>query len=112
MQRARTVVVSYPDSTFIEAMVIGVPTIGFWDPEIWQMRDDAAPFFDKLAAAGVVHATPEDAAARLGQIEDDPDWWQAREVQDARLEFIDRFGRSHGWLGEWTALLRDLADRA
>ena len=85
MRRARTVVVSYPDSTFIEAMVIGVPTIGFWDPEIWQMRDDAAPFFDALAAAGVVCATPEDAAARLEQIEDDPGWWQAREVQDARL---------------------------
>src|SRR5690606_33519411 len=41
MRRSRVAVISYPDTPFIEAMAIGVPTIGLWNPELWEMRDDA-----------------------------------------------------------------------
>ena len=49
---------TYPDTPFIEAMAIGVPTIGLWDPGLWEMRADAAPHFDRLERLGVVHSDP------------------------------------------------------
>ena len=37
---------AHRDTPFIEATTIGVPTIGLWDPGLWEMRADAAPHFD------------------------------------------------------------------
>ena len=48
MAKARLVVVPYADTPFIESMVMGAPTVGLWDPELWELRDDARPAFDAL----------------------------------------------------------------
>ncbi len=109
MRRARVAVVSYPDTPFIEAMVIGVPAIGLWDPDLWEMRPDAAPYFDRLAEAGVVHSDPAAAAAKVDEVYERADtWWSGAEIQRARLEFLERFARGPGWRPHWVRILREL----
>jgi putative transferase (TIGR04331 family) len=110
MCRARVAVVAYPDTPFIEAMVLGVPTIGLWDPALWEMRPDAVVQFDRLQELGVVHDDPVAAARQLDAIYDDPArWWHAQDVRDVRRAFLQRFAMPGDWRAAWTRMLRELA---
>lgn len=110
MQRARLAVVAYPDTPFLEALAIGVPCIGVWNPDHWHLRRDAAPHMERLEGVGIVHRDPAVAAALVDEIADDPSsWWGDRDRQAARSAFLDRFAQTTGWLESWTAALTDLA---
>jgi putative transferase (TIGR04331 family) len=92
MTHARLAVISYPDTPFIEAMLLGVPTIGLWPGWLWELRDDAREPFELLAAAGVVFDDPAAAAAQLDGVAADPArWWRSEQVQAARRAFLARF---------------------
>ena len=109
MRSARLAVVSYPDTPFIEAMLIGVPTVGLWDPQRWDMRGDAAPHFERLERLGVIHSDPERCAAKVREVYDSADaWWGRPEIAAARTAFLDRFARAGDWRAEWTATLREM----
>ena len=109
MARSRLVVVPYADTPFIEAMVMGAPTIGLWDPELWELRDDARPAFEALERAGVIQRDPEAAAAHVDAVYADPlAWWDSPETRAARDIFIERFAAPGDWLAEWTAYIRAL----
>jgi putative transferase (TIGR04331 family) len=102
------VVVTYPDTTFIEAMVMNSPTIGLWNPDHFEMAADAAPYFDAFVKQGVVYSDPVSAARQLERVYDSAgDWWAAERIQSARRDFIGRFGRSGNWIREWGALLNE-----
>ena len=110
LRRAAVAVVSYPETPFIEAMAIGVPTIGIWNPEHWRMRADAQPLMDKLEQVGVVQRDPVKAAELVERIAADPRrWWREPERQAARAAFLARFAQSSGWLEGWRAALEELA---
>jgi len=106
MRSSRMAVLAYPDTPFVEAMAIGVPTVGLWNPERWELRPEAADVFGALAAAGVVHHDPASAAAHVESVWTAPAaWWDSAEVAAARALFLDRFGRGSGWLEGWAAAL-------
>ena len=66
----------------------------FWNPNHWELRDDAIPYFGRLKEAGVFHETPESAAAKVAEVWDDVSgWWHSREIQAMRNFFCDRFSR-------------------
>jgi hypothetical protein len=110
LRHARIAVVAYPDTPFIEAMVIGVPTIGLWDPKYHELRDDARAPFEALADAGVIHVDPVAAAALVDDVYDSADaWWKSPEVAAARRLFIDRFAVEGSWLDAWSRILNELA---
>jgi len=109
MRSARLVVCSYPDTPFIEAMAVGVPTLGLWDTKLWEMRPDAAVHFDRLEQLGVVHSEPERCAAKLNEVYETADaWWASPEIEAARRAFLDRFALAGDWRREWSAELREL----
>jgi hypothetical protein len=113
MAVARLAVVTYPDTPFIESLVIGVPTIGLWDPELWELREEARAPYDALREAGVVFSDPRAAAAQMERIYDRaPAWWASSEIQDARREFLERFAIAGDWLSDWSAFLRQLGGGA
>ena len=109
MRRARLAVVTYPDTPFIEAMAIGVPTIGLWDPGLWEMRADAAPHFERLERLGVVHSDPQRAAAKVREVYHEADaWWRSPEIIAARIAFLERFAIAGNWRAQWAAALGEL----
>ncbi|MBI2104112.1 MAG: hypothetical protein HYT90_00825 [Candidatus Omnitrophica bacterium] len=109
LNEARLVVIDHSGTTFLEALRHGVPTVLFWDPRRSEVRDEAAPFVETLRGAGILHDSPEAAAAHIGAIYDQPSaWWERAEVQEARHRFIERYalGRRE-WLTSWTRAVQD-----
>ena len=101
-------------TTFLESMSANVPTIIFLQPEVWELREDVQPNFDRLKEAGVYHIDVESAAKKVNEIYDSPQsWWNQEDVQDARKEFCSTFARtSDNWLVEWkTELVKMLESR-
>jgi len=111
LKSCRIAVSDYPATTFVEAMVANIPTVLFWDPQRWEMRDEAEPYFEDLRQAGVLWDSPEAAATHTASIFADPwEWWRSQRVQKACGRFLDRYalGRKD-WVDCWAEALREEA---
>lgn len=107
LRRSRMAVVPYPDTPFIEALVLGTPAIGLWDSGLWEMREDARPYFDRLARVSVIHSDSRKAAEFVSSVYANPHgWWDSQAVQEARHAFLDRFAAQDGWRRPWCSRLR------
>ena len=88
MAGARVYISTYNATTFLESMGINFPTIIFWNPLHWELRDAAKPHFHLLEEVGIFHQTPEGAARYLAEIWEDVNaWWNGERVQSARARF-------------------------
>jgi len=108
MKQVKTVVIDHPHTAFLEALTINVPSVFFWDHDIFLMRQEAEPYFQLLRDAGILYKNPEDAARKVNEIFDGPmEWWHSNTVQNARKEFCDRFAYARkDWLDVWVRELR------
>ena len=88
IRRSRLYVSTYNATTFLETFTMNVPTVIFWNPHHWELRDAAKPYFDRLADVGVFHSSPESAARHIAAIwEDVAGWWGQDRVQTAIGDF-------------------------
>ena len=79
-----------------------VPTVIFWNPKHWELRDSAMPYFEDLKSVGIFHDTPESAARHVNAIWSDVDaWWTSPAVR----EVLNRFKQRYCFLSD------DLLDR-
>lgn len=92
MERARICISTYNATTYLESMSLNFPTLMFWNPTHWELRDSAVPYFERLKSAGIYHETPEGAAQQMGKVwRNVAGWWGSSEVQAGRKEFCDRY---------------------
>jgi len=100
-------------ATFLETLSLNFPTIVFFDPNLYEFRDDAIPFFAKLRRVGILHDTPDSAAQLLNEIGGDIYvWWNNKELQKARKEFCDNYAlQSDDWHDQWKGLFQSLQSR-
>ena len=107
LEESRLVVCTYNATTYLETFVANFPTVMFWNPEHWELRSSAQPYFEELRKVGILHDTPESAAAKVNEISYNPtSWWQQTEIQAAKDEFCFQFARtSNSWLKEWKSEL-------
>jgi putative transferase (TIGR04331 family) len=88
----RVVLCSYNATTFLESFAMDIPTIMFWNPEHWELRQDAVPAFGLLEEAGLLFRRPADAARKLVEVWDDVDgWWTSTPVWSARKRFCELY---------------------
>jgi len=89
---SRIYIATYNGATFLESFTMDVPTVVFWDPRRWELRDSAVPFFDDLQRVGIFHDTPGSAARHVAAIWDDVDaWWTSAAVRDVLARFKARY---------------------
>ncbi|MDF3820147.1 LIC12162 family protein [Leptospira sp. 96542] len=94
VQNCRLYVSTYNATTFLESMGNNTPTIIFWNPKHWEIRDSAIPFFEKLKRVGIFHETPEGAAQMVNKVWNHiPEWWYSKETQEARDEFCQQYAK-------------------
>ncbi len=107
MAEARAIVVDHPITALHQAMACGCPTIGFWDQTAWRLSETARPEFEMLSEAGVLLASPEEAARALNELGDCiEDWWRTPDVQKAVSAWCHRFARTdQSWRTEWLKAL-------
>jgi putative transferase (TIGR04331 family) len=90
--RSRIGICTYNATTYLECLTWNIPTIIFWNPEYWELREEIKPYFEKLKSVGIFHETPESAASHMATIWDDiASWWESDEVQSARSDFCKQF---------------------
>jgi len=92
IRESRLYISTYNATTFLESFSMNVPTVIFWNPEHWELRDSAAPYFDELRRVGIFHDTPSSAAKHVAAIWDDvSDWWKRPKVQEAVKRFMAQY---------------------
>ena len=110
LSRARLLVIDHLGTPMLEALAADVPTLLFWHPQRWEVREEAQPHFDRLRQAGILLDNPEEAAARAAEIAMRPGpWWRSPEVQETRREFVHRYALRHPqWAKVWAEVLQPL----
>lgn len=111
IRRSRLYVSTYNATTFLESFNMDVPTVIFWNPKHWELRDSALPYFDDLKRVGVFHETPGSAARHVAAIWDDVDgWWSNPDVKATLARFKEQYCRLPGDLvANMEDILRDAA---
>lgn len=110
LKKCRLAIHTGNETTYLEALAANFPSLVFWNPKYYEVRESLQSVFDDLVAVGILHYTPESAAAKLNEIYFDPDtWWKSQMVQKARKRFCDALACTReGWLAEWTGELREI----
>lgn len=109
LEQTRLVVVEYLGTSCLEVLSANVPSVLFWDPLRWELRNEAKPYFHALRLVGILHDSAETAARKIEEIYSNPwTWWGRDEVQEARRRFVDRFavGRKD-WVDCWAKALEE-----
>jgi putative transferase (TIGR04331 family) len=101
--KSRLCIGTYNSTGYLETFSMNFPTLLFWDPSYWELRDSAKPYFDDLRNVGILHDTPESAAAKLNEIFEDPmSWWMIPKTQKVKDEFCRQFAwTSKNWHLNW-----------
>ncbi len=104
---SRLCVYGHLATTYLQSLVAGRPTIVYLTPALDAVRPSVRPQFDALASVGILHDSPESAAAKVLEVEADPQsWWRQGEVQEAVGTFLSDQARTHGgWTEDWTRVL-------
>ena len=85
-------VATYNATTFLETLSLDIPTLIFWNPAYWELREDASIFFDELKRVGIFHDSPESAAKYLSKISGRiDDWWNESDLQNVRQSFCRQY---------------------
>lgn len=112
LERTRLAVYTYNSTGFLEAFAANVPAVLFWDPRVSTLRQSAAPYYQLLMQAGILHETPESAARHIGTIWHDVDaWWSSAPVQHALSAFRARYCKlPPDYLARLAGILRNVID--
>lgn len=111
VRNCRLYVCDHCSTTFGEALAQNVPAVLFWNEDGNELRQSAQPYFDSLRRAGILHHSPDSAAALVNRVYGDVEqWWNSPDVQSAREMFCDRFVRTsrHAftlWTNEFLSIL-------
>jgi hypothetical protein len=110
LMRAALVVLDNPGTTLNITMAANVPTLAFWDRNLWRMTAESETYFDRLRTVGILHDNPDAAAKHLQTIAEDIDgWWKASPTQEARAAWTQVYARvSPHWRRAWFSALKDL----
>jgi putative transferase (TIGR04331 family) len=108
VSRSRVCVIDHLATTFLEAMALNSPTVIFFPPGAYLIREEASPLFERLRTVGILHDSAEAAARHVTNVYDEPlRWWDSEAVQDVRRAFCERYCRyEKDWVGAW---IRELA---
>jgi putative transferase (TIGR04331 family) len=94
VRRSRLYVSTYNGTSYLESFTMDVPTVIFWNPSHWELRDSAVPYFDDLKRVGIFHDNPGSAARHVAAIWDDVDaWWTSPAVREVVERFKARYCR-------------------
>ena len=92
ISQSRLYISTYNATTFLESFTMNVPTVIYWNPNHWELRDSAIPYFKELQRVGIFHETPESAARHVSAIWDDVDaWWTSPMVREVLEQFKKRY---------------------
>ena len=88
IKESKIYVSTYNATTYLEAFAINIPTIIFWNPKHWEIRESAKIIFSELERVKIFHSNPESAARHIQNIWSDVDEWWKHDVQRTLMNSI------------------------
>lgn len=106
--QSRLVVHNYLGTGYLETLALNVPTVCFYDADIYAFRHDARILMDDFEKVGILHRSGKAAARFVASLGDDPEgWWARPEVQEARNRFVEQYANfSPDWTKQWETEFR------
>ena len=105
VSECRLAIVVYGQNvTVYETLSANFPTLLFWNPDHWELRDEAKPYFELLRSAGIYHTSVQSLCNQINKIFDDVEgWWSSEGVQKNVKKFCNHFAiTSDDFIKEWT----------
>jgi len=91
MKSARLVVIDYIATSYLESLIMNIPTIFFWNQKVYLLNNDNLNFFDDLVNVGICQTNPAAAAEFINNLgENIEQWWWSNSIQKARKQFLDK----------------------
>ena len=88
LEKTRLLISTYNATSFLESFTMDIPTVIFWNPSYYELRDAAIPYFEDLKKVGIFHETPKLAAEHVGKIWDNVgQWWYSEPVRNILTKF-------------------------
>lgn len=109
---ARIIVCTYPQTTFSEALISGVPSILCYPKELWEIHPSMHSLLDQMHQAKIVFYDAAKAAEHINKIWSDPSaWWETVEVAAVRGRFLkEALGMRVNWLDDWSTFIKRESD--
>ena len=93
---SRLVIYSYDSTGMLETLSQNIPTLAFWRNDIEHLRESAKPYYNSLIDSGIIHSSPQSLAKKINNIWSNvEEWWQDKEVQNARIYFCNRYAKKN-----------------
>tara|TARA_Y100000588_G_C14261242_1_gene927714 strand:+ start:1096 stop:2904 length:1809 start_codon:yes stop_codon:yes gene_type:complete len=93
MKGSEVVVIDHCITSMIEALILNIPTILFWDRSLWPLRDEANRHVDAMEDVGMFRSSARETAEVLnGGLENVQTWWRNDAVQRVREDFVRDYG--------------------
>jgi putative transferase (TIGR04331 family) len=108
MCSSRLIIIDYLSTAYLEALIMNIPTIILFDPSRYYLEDGYKDFFCKLEEVGIVQINPKEAAIFINKMgENIEQWWESKEVQDARKSFLEtNIGKPEDAINFYLSLLK------
>lgn len=113
LKKCNLLVLDHPGTTWNVAMSMNTPIICYWNRDHFPFNKEGDFFLDKFGKLGLYFENPEDAANKVNEINgkysDLSEWWNQKEIQDLRKEWMNVYGRADkNWFWIWTKTLWNL----
>jgi len=87
--QSRLVIISALSTSWLESLIMDVPTIIFWNVKTLFIKREYESFFNELIDVGICQTNPKKAAEFVEKISEDPEkWWKINDVQKAKSNFL------------------------
>lgn len=95
-------VFNYLGTTWTESMALDLPTVVFFDSEVYSFKEEFLPLISSLERVGILFNSSDKAAIHVKEVYESVDeWWAREDVQDARNEFLEKFCKySNTWMSD------------
>ena len=96
VQLSSLIISTYNGATYLETMSLNKPTVFFWNPEYWELRENSISDYNELIEVGIFHTSPQSAAEFLNKIYSNIEgWWFSEKVQSARIKFCEKYSKKN-----------------
>lgn len=96
LKKSRIFIGTYNATTYLETFTANMPTILFWNPNHWEIKDESVEYFQKLVNVNILHHSPHSAAKHLENIWNHiDDWWGSDHVQKAVKDFNKQYSNNN-----------------
>ena len=106
---AKIIVCTYPETTFIEALGSGIPTILIFPKNHWAFHPKFENLVNILLENKIIFYNPENAAVHINNVWKNPsEWWKKQSIKKTLEYTFDMIGNPNNknWINSWKEFLK------